>query len=171
MLRTYTVVTLALSSVLVAGCGRDQAGDTADQSVPSQSGERQTATGCLSMNPESRLYVLTTAPDPMVGTTGGVIAQPPTTITYQLAGGQGLENHIGHEIEVTGWVDQDAAQSEGTTMETKEAPRNIPEGDAKVETTTEAHIRVVPMEVESFRLVSTECTSGDTENEETRRER
>ena len=165
MLRTPTLVTLVLTSTLLVACGRNGEGDTAERVVPRETGERQTATGCLSMNPESRLYVLTAAPSPVVGTTGGVVGgvagEAPTSITYQLAGGEGLENHIGHEVEVTGWVDQDAAQTAATSLEREDTPRNTTQDEAKVETTTEARIRVVPMQVESFRMVSSGCTSGE----------
>ena len=71
MVRTSRLVTLAVASTLLVACGRNGEGDATERVIPSQTGERQTATGCLSMNPESRLYVLTTAPSPMVGTTGG----------------------------------------------------------------------------------------------------
>jgi hypothetical protein len=161
--RPSTIVTLGLSAALLAGCGGgDRDREAAGSAETARGGqERLTATGCLSVNPESQLYVLTTSPDPMVGTTGGVIAKTPTTITYQLADGAGLENHVGQEIEVTGWVDQEAAQTESMEEERTEAPRNLPESEARVETTTETRIRVVPMQVESFRLVSNQCTEAD----------
>ena len=82
-------------------------------------------------------------------------------ITYQLAGGEGLQDHIGHEIEVTGWVNEDAAQTAETTLEREDTPRNTTKDEAKAETTTEARIRVVPMQVDSFRMISSECTSGE----------
>jgi hypothetical protein len=163
MFRTPGIISLVLSSALLAACGRGDDRETRTDSSTGVRGEHVTATGCLSMNPESRLYVLTTAPDPVAGTVGGVIASPPTSITYQLANGEGLENHIGHEVEVTGHADQDAAQTAEETTERTDTPHTAPGTEATIETTTETRIRVVPLQVESFRMISTECVSGDGE--------
>lgn len=166
MSRTSTIAALALGSALLVACGRADHGPAREEGATGaagQAGEQVTATGCLSMNPESRLYVLTTSPDPMAAPVGGLV-HTPTTITYQLAGGEGLERHIGHEIEVTGRADQKAAQTAGEAEERTDPARSpaVGGGDQpEVETKTETRIRVVPMQVESFRVVSTACTSEE----------
>ena len=127
-------------------------------SKQNKNAEHVTVTGCLSVNPASRLYVLTTTPKGMAEAAGAV-GNTPTTITYELSGGNGLQNEVGSEIEVVGTTERNQAKT--VESETKQAgtPRNGQTSNAKpkVQTKTEAKVTVRALQVESFRHVASNC--------------
>lgn len=129
------------------------------QDKPKKDDERVTVTGCLSVNPAARAYILTAKPDPMARTAGG-IADEPTTIQYQLVGGSGLEQRVGNTVEVTGTVDRSTTATAKSESERTDAPRNGQQTDKKpkVETKTETKIKAQVMRVEAFRTISRTCT-------------
>lgn len=117
-----------------------------------------TVTGCLSANPASKLYVLTTTPKGMADAAGAV-ANAPTTITYELSGGNGLQNEVGSEIEVVGTTDRGNVKTVESETKQSGAPRNGQTSDAKpkVQTKTETKVAVRALHVESFRHIASNC--------------
>ena len=91
--------------------------------------------------------------------TAGALSNEPTTITYQLVGGEGLQQHVGDKIEVTGRIEPDTTTTAKTEKERSGPPRNAQQGDDKprVKTKEEARIRAQVMRVQSFRFVESNC--------------
>jgi hypothetical protein len=111
------------------------------------------------VNPAAKTYVLTVKPDKLAQTGAGV-TDGPTTITYQLVGGEGLQNHVGDRVEVTGQVDPDTSTTAESETERSGPPRNTQQQTEKkpqVETKTEAKIRAQVLKVKTFRFVSAGC--------------
>lgn len=147
MMRTFAAMGCAV--LLAAGTAAAQRKDTT----------RVTVTGCLSVNAAARTYILTSKPA-AVAQTGGAIANAPTTIEYQLAGGNGLQQHVGETLEVTGKIDPGKAVTAKSETEHAGPPRNgqqTTDKKPKVETKTETRIRAQVMHVESFRTVNATC--------------
>lgn len=125
--------------------------------------EAVTVSGCLSVNPAARTYVLTTQPAG-VGRVGGSVSNAPTTITYQLVGGDGLQQHVGDKIEVTGTTDPRSTVKAESESERSDPPRNAQQGDKKpkIETKTETDIRAQVLRVQKFRFLESNCKPTDT---------
>lgn len=132
---------------------------------PAQSGkptgnDRDTVTvdGCLSVNAAARTYILTTKPQGMARAGSGV-TNAPTTITYQLVGGDGLQKHVGDRVEVTGKVEPDSTTTAKSETKQSGPPRNGQQGEdkPKVETKTETKIRAQVLRVQNFRFVEANC--------------
>lgn len=149
---------LLTGTVLAQASGHQAraAGQGRSQDRKSDDTKTVTVSGCLSVNPASRMYVLTTRPDALARS-GATDA--PTTITYQLVGGQGLEQHVGDRVEVTGRVDPDKARTAESESERSGPPRNAGQSreNARVETKTETKIRTQVLRVEKFRFVEANC--------------
>ncbi len=149
------MVTAIVCAAVLGGIG---VAAQSNQQKQDKNAERLTVTGCLSVNPASKLYVLTTTPKG-VGTEAGAVANPPTTITYELSGGNGLQNEVGSEVEVTGTTDRGQAKTVESESKQSGAPRNGQTSNAKpkVQTKTETKVTVRALHVESFRHVASNC--------------
>lgn len=122
-----------------------------------RSGDAVTVDGCLSVNPAARTYILTVKPDEMASAAPGS-AGATTTITYQLVGGDGLQKHVGHRVEVTGRVDPETKSTAKSETERSATPAGTSgEVTPKVETRTETKIRAQVLRVQSFRLMEANC--------------
>jgi hypothetical protein len=148
-------------AALLVGAFQVAADGRQDSQKKSNTGEQETVTvdGCLSVNPAARTYILTVRPDNLART-GGAVSNAPTTITYQLVGGEGLQNHVGDRVEVTGQVEPDSAVTAKSESERSGPPRNTrqqTEEKPKVETKTETKIRAQVLRVKSFRFVAGNC--------------
>ncbi len=148
-------------SVVAATCAVLLAGGAAlaQQNKDEQNkGERITVRGCLSVNAASRAYILTAKPDPLAQTVTGAAAGP-TTVEYQLVGGNGLQHRVGNTIEVTGIVDPKTTATARSESERSGPAANAQQSGKKprVETKTETSIRAQMMRVESFRTISRSC--------------
>jgi hypothetical protein len=147
---TAAMCAAMLSSGLVTAA-QQQAQDPGDT-------RQVTVTGCLSVNAAARTYILTAKPA-NVAQTGGAVANPPTTIEYQLVGGNGLQQHVGETLEVTGKVNPEHAATAKSESKQSGAPANGQHTDKKpkVETKTETKIRAQVMHVDSFRTIDAAC--------------
>ena len=122
-------------------------------------GDQIRVTGCISMNPQAKMYVLTASPDPMARAVDG-LTDAPTSITYQLVGGQGLQHHIGHREEVVGRIaDEKALTAEAESRTSTIARDAVPKDKEtpKVQTKTEVKVKSQTLRVESFRHVEDSC--------------
>jgi hypothetical protein len=161
---------MAIAIVCTAGLGgsptaaqsqqasQQQPASQQQSSKPDKNAEHVTVTGCLSVNPESRLYVLTTTPKGIAGTAGAV-GNPPTTITYELSGGNGLQKEVGSEVEVVGTTERDQAKTVQSETKQEGTPRNGQTSNAKpkVQTKAETKVTVRALHVDSFRHIASNC--------------
>ena len=151
----------AVVAVLAATClALPHAAFAQNASRGAQADDNQTVTitGCLSVNPAARMYILTTTPSDL-SRAGGAVANEPTTITYQLLGGEGLQDHVGDKIEVTGLVEPETTTTAKSKDERSGPPRNAQQEEDKptVKTKTEAKIRAQALRVQNFRFVESNC--------------
>jgi hypothetical protein len=155
MRRTWTAAAAALlaTGTVVAAQDGKRTGDK---------GDRVRVTGCVSMNRQANMYVLTASPEPMARAVGG-LTEAPTSITYQLVGGQGLQNHVGHREEVVGRIaDEQAAVAETESRTSATARDAVPndKGTPKVQTRAEVKVKAQTLRVESFRHLEDTCVDN-----------
>ena len=144
------IVVLALS---FGALGRAQA----PQTQPKRDPRLLTVTGCLAQGPSAGTFLLTKVPDPLVDAVAAAGGGAVPTVTYQLSGGQNLAAHLGHKIEVTGrgpLKDQTPVKVVDTEKKTATA-----DGAGTAEVKEKAAIAVRPLAVESFKMLSADCTS------------
>jgi hypothetical protein len=144
------------TGAMVPAQSRDGGRQTGDK------GDQVRVTGCVTMNRQSNMYVLTASPDPMARAVDG-LTEAPTSITYQLVGGQGLQNHIGHREEVVGRIVSDEAITAEAETRTSATARDAVPKDKdtpKVQTKTEVKVKAQTLRVESFRHVEDSCVGN-----------
>jgi hypothetical protein len=145
---------LGLGSLLLVGAARAE--DTAGKDAPI------TIRGCLLAGTRTDTFVLNNLTS-SVGDASHVI--------YWLSSTNGLKDHVGETIEVTGPVvgisegelnvRTDPANSPDTTIEVKARGKEAKartDGDADTKTTEERTMPVHRIKVQSIRMVSTTCS-------------
>jgi hypothetical protein len=148
-------------SVFIAAVVLSISATAAAQQQPSTASARDekksiTVTGCLRAGAQPNQFVLAATSDPLakgvaVATSGAV-----PNVHYLLSGGSNLGAHLGHRVEVTGTSagkSQKAETSDSSVTRTR-VP-NAP--DPKVETKERAEVEIRDLQVESLKMVSTNC--------------
>jgi len=122
-----------------------------------------TVTGCLTEGTPAGTFLLTKVPDPLVASVAASGGGAIPTVTYQLSGGQNLRAHVGHKIEVTGRGPlNDQTPVKVVDTETKRPAADANTADKKTPVTEikeKAAVVVRPLAIESFKMVSTDCTA------------
>ena len=120
--------------------------------------KRVTVVGCLQAGASANQFVLAATADPLakgvaVATTGGI-----PNVTYVLSGGSNLSAHVGHRVEITGRTSGKAQKA--VTADTKVKQESLPDKpDPKVEVKEKATIVMRDLQVESLKMVSTNCAA------------
>ena len=117
-----------------------------------------TVTGCLQPGAQPNQFVLAATADSMakgvaVATSGSV-----PNVTYLLSGGSNLAAHVGHRVEITGRTTGKAQRAESSDSNVKR--ERIPDKpDPKVETKEKMTIEMRDLQIESLKMVSTNCAT------------
>jgi hypothetical protein len=117
-----------------------------------------TVVGCLQVGAQPNQFVLAATADSMakgvaVATSGAV-----PNVTYMLSGGTNLAAHVGHRVEISGRTSGDAQKAVSTDSSVKR--ERVPDKpDPKVETKEKATIEMRDLQIESLKMVSTNCAA------------
>jgi hypothetical protein len=131
-----------------------------DAASAGKNDDRKTVTvvGCLQSGAQPNQFMLAATADPLskgvaVATSGTV-----PNITYQLSGGSNLQAHVGHRVEITGKTSGKGQAAVATDANVKRD--NLPnKPDPKVETKEKAAIELRDLQIESMKMVSTDCSA------------
>jgi hypothetical protein len=154
-MRFISILALAVLSVSATATAQ-QAGSTKQKDDDRKS---VTVVGCLQTGAQANQFVLATTMDALakgvaVRTTGAV-----PNVTYVLSGGTNLSAHVGHRVEITGRTSgkvQKAVSSDSSSTKRVEVPDKP---DPKVETKERATIEMRDLQIESLKMVSTDCAA------------
>ena len=137
-MRTVLIFAIALLSMALATAGCTP--DNGDHQVPPRA-ERGDAPisvqGCLTAGPEQQKFVLTAASTPMTTTTARVAGQTQPTYTYELVGGQNLDQHAGQQVTVRGRLDDEKDDVDFEREREAVVDEPTPRGDTPTVTSTE----------------------------------
>ena len=114
-----------------------------------------TVVGCLQSGAQPNQFVLANTADPLAKGVAVAMAGAVPNVTYLLSGGTNLAAHVGHRVEITGTTSgkaQKAATSGGSVRETE-----VKGPDPKVVTKEKATIEVRDLNIQSLKMVSTDC--------------
>lgn len=172
-MRRLPMWTAGLLTVTIgmAACGRSDApAETSSQGRPAQAtgasasggADQVTVNGCLSAGPNGT-FVLTASAGAEVAVAARAGSGTRETYSYQLVGGQNLQEHLGRRVEVTGKLNEDV--DDEVEMETnRESSTAAKSGGqdvtAKVETKEEVDIEVRQLQVGTVRQVAGTCDIG-----------
>jgi hypothetical protein len=127
------VLSLALATT---GCSPDE-GDNRVPPRAERGDDPISVQGCLTAGPEQQKFVLTAASTPMTTTTARVAGQTQPTYTYELVGGQNLDQHAGHQVTVRGRLDDEKDDAEFEQQREAVVDEPTPRGDTPTVTSTE----------------------------------
>jgi hypothetical protein len=115
-----------------------------------------TVVGCLQTGAQPNQFVLSNTADPLAKGVAVAISGVIPNVTYLLSGGTNLAAHVGHRVEITGTTSGKAQKSvtTGSSVREIEVP-NRP--DPKVETKEKAAIEVRDLNIQSLKMVATNC--------------
>lgn len=155
-----TLICLAAGLNLVIGgaaCSSARGNEGADEGRASGSGETTTVSGCLSGSADGR-FVLTAAPDAAVAATERALGDERETHSYVLTGGDNLQAHVGHRVEVTGTI---SGRTQELDHDAKSKTEQPPSGDKTptVATKEEVEIEVRQLNVQTVRPLAQPCTA------------
>lgn len=116
-----------------------------------------TVVGCLQAGAQPNQFVLANTADPLSKGVAVAMSGAVPNVTYLLSGGTNLAAHVGHRVEIAGTTSGKARKSvtTGSSVRETELP-NKP--DPKVETTEKATIELRDLNIQSLKMVSTNCT-------------
>ena len=151
----FSIILAALALSISAALRAQDAAAT----KPAKGDDRKiiTVIGCLQAGAQPGQFVLAATADPLskgvaVATSGTV-----PTITYALSGGSNLGAHVGHRVEISGKTTGQAQKAVAT--DTSQKRDRIPgKPDPKVETKEKASIELRDLEIDSLKMVSTDCS-------------
>ena len=118
-----------------------------------------TVTGCLQPGAQPNQFVLAATADPLAKGVAVATAGAVPNVTYQLSGGTNLAAHVGHRVEISGTTSgtaQKAVSADTSVVRTPDKP-NSP--DPKVEVKEKAAIELRDLQVQSLKMVSTDCAA------------
>ena len=155
-MRFITVLAVAALSFSATPNAQQAGGTTAKKDDDRKA---VTVVGCLQPGAQANQFVLSTTADALakgvaVATSGAV-----PNVTYVLSGGSNLAAHVGHRVEITGRTSgqaQKAVSTDSSATKRIEMP-NAP--DPKVETKEKATIEMRDLQIESMKMVSTNCAA------------
>lgn len=115
-----------------------------------------TVVGCLQTGAQPNQFVLANTADPLSKGVAVAMSGAVPNVTYQLSGGTNLAAHLGHRVEITGTTSGKAQKTvtSGSSVRETEVP-NKP--DPKVETKEKATIELRDLNIQSLKMVSTNC--------------
>jgi hypothetical protein len=137
-MRTALILAIALLSMAMAAAGCTP--DNGDHQVPPRAERGDdpiSVQGCLTAGPEQQKFVLTAASTPMTTTTARVAGQTQPTFTYELVGGQNLDQHAGQQVTVRGRLDDEKDDAEFEQQREAVVDKTTPRGDTPTVTSTE----------------------------------
>jgi hypothetical protein len=153
----YFRTMLALGVLSVSTTAAAQQADTRT-STKNDDLKPVTVVGCLQTGAQANQFVLAATADPMakgvaVATSGAV-----PNVTYVLSGGTNLAAHVGHRVEISGRTSGNAQKAVSTDSSVKR--ERVPDKpDPKVETKEKASIEMRDLQIESLKMVSTNCAA------------
>ena len=116
-----------------------------------------TVVGCLQPGAQANQFVLANTADPLAKGVAVRMSGAVPNVTYQLSGGSNLAAHVGHRVEITGKSTgkaQKAVATDGSVTR-----KEMPGPDTKVEVKEKAPIELRDLQIESMKMVSTECAA------------
>jgi hypothetical protein len=125
----------------------------ADDKVAAKDAKDVTVTGCVAAGTEPNTFILTTmaadaaAPAPTTPPAEGAAAA--STVTYRLDSPEKVKAHLGHQVEVTGKLDDTKA------MDAKEA---APAPDAAAPAGTSGKQPTLKLKVKDVKMLSASCS-------------
>jgi len=164
------LLTLALGATT---CGRSDRPDATESATrPAETptanaaktatGGTTTVVGCLTAGPNGS-FVLTAD----AGAVGSAAARAASgtreTYTYQLVGGDNLQQHLGRRVEVTGTLNEDVEDDVELESKEQSATPGKSQGQdvtAKVETKAEAEIQVRELHIQKVQQMADTCEPG-----------
>jgi hypothetical protein len=155
-MRFISILALAVLSVSATPRAQ-QAGNTTQQKDDDR--KSVTVVGCLQTGAQANQFVLATTADALakgvaVRTTGAV-----PNVTYVLSGGSNLSAHVGHRVEITGRTSGKAQRAVSTDSSSTKRVEVPDKPDPKVETKERATIEMRDLQIESLKMVSTDCAT------------
>jgi hypothetical protein len=153
---------LGILTLTLAGTACSHGTGESQRTGQAAKGEPVTVTGCLTAGPNGTM-VLTADPDEVVATAQRAASGARETFTYQLVGGQNLQEHVGKRVEVTGKLNERAGdevelQSKSTTE--REPKREGKDTEAQVESKEQIDLEVRDLQVEMVRPAAGTCDLG-----------
>lgn len=137
-MRTVLIVAIALLSMALATAGCTP--DNGEHEIPPRAERGDdpiSVQGCLTAGPEDQKFVLTAASTPMTTTTARVAGRTQPTYTYELVGGQYLDQHAGQQVTVRGRLDDEKDDAEFEREREAVVDEPTPRGDTPTVTSTE----------------------------------
>jgi hypothetical protein len=114
-----------------------------------------TVVGCLQTGAQPNQFVLSSTADPLAKGVAVAVSGVVPNVTYQLRGGSNLGAHVGHRVEITGTTSGKAQKTVTSGSSVRETEVKGP--DPKVETKEKATIEIRDLNVQSLKMVSTDC--------------
>lgn len=114
-----------------------------------------TVVGCLQPGAQANQFVLANTADPLSKGVAVAMSGAVPNVTYQLSGGTNLAAHVGHRVEITGRTTgktQKAVATDGSVTK-----KDMPGPDTKVEVKEKTAIELRDLQIESLKMVSTDC--------------
>lgn len=137
-MRTVLIVAIALLSMALATAGCTP--DNGEHEIPPRAERGDdpiSVQGCLTAGPEDQKFVLTAASTPMTTTAARVAGRTQPTYTYELVGGQHLDQHAGQQVTVRGRLDDEKDDAEFEREREAVVDEPTPRGDTPTVTSTE----------------------------------
>jgi hypothetical protein len=114
-----------------------------------------TVVGCLQTGAQPNQFVLSSTADPLAKGVAVAVSGAVPNVTYQLRGGSNLSAHVGHRVEITGTTSGKAQKTVTSGSSVRETEVKGP--DPKVETKEKATIELRDLNIQSLKMVSTDC--------------
>jgi hypothetical protein len=154
----FSIAALLIMAITGAACSRgaDEARDPSQRS--SSDGDSVTVAGCLTANPNGNM-VLTADADEAVGTAARAGSGTRETYTYQLVGGQNLQQHVGKRVQITGTLKDSDEEVELESKNRTESPSSVPRSDekARVDSKEEIDVQIRQLQVTTVRPLAATC--------------
>jgi hypothetical protein len=160
-MRTVLIFATALLSMTMATAGCTP--DNGEHQVPPRAERGDdpiSVQGCLTAGAEQQKFVLTAASTPMTTTTARVAGRTQPTFTYELVGGQNLDQHAGQQVTVRGRLDDEKDDAEFEREREAVVDEPTPRGDTPtVRSTEKVEVEVRRIFVEAVEGTGQPCNA------------
>ncbi|MGE0040632.1 MAG: hypothetical protein AB7H88_11885 [Vicinamibacterales bacterium] len=156
---------VALAPVAFAGCAAEPNDPSAvvDQSPAAEvGGHALTVTGCLRGGEITGTYVVTADAEPLTSLASRAATGELPTYTYVLESQEDLAPYVGHQVEVTGTLG-DQANLEHDSSETTKLAEGTSQGEPvtpTIDTTQEVDLELHELDVRQVRTLADSCDAG-----------
>jgi hypothetical protein len=160
-MRTVLIYGISLLSLALASTGcRPDDGDNQVPPRAERGDDPISVQGCLTAGPEQKKFVLTAASTPMTTTTARVAGQTQPTFTYELVGGQNLDQHVGQQVSIRGRLDDEKDDAEFEQQRESAVDQPTPRGDTPtVRSTEQIEVEVRRIFVEAVEGTGQACNA------------